>query len=475
MVFSSMTFLLLFLPLVLLLYFLVPGLKGKNTILLAASLLFYAWGEPVCVLAMLASTAVNYFCARLIASTADGRKRKAACALGAAVSLALLGYFKYFSFLLGNLAALFNLSAPIPQIRLPIGISFYTFQVLTYTVDVYRGKVGVQKSFAKLLLYVSCFPQLIAGPIVQYADVAAQLDERHTGLDDFNEGFRRFIVGLAKKVLLANLCGAAVEVLPHGGAASLLGAWYHAFLYTLQIYFDFSAYSDMAIGLGRILGFRYKENFNYPYVSLSATEFWRRWHISLGSFFRDYVYIPLGGNRRGRARTVVNLLLVWTLTGFWHGAAWNFMLWGLYFGVLLVLERYVLKGLIDRAPKALRWAATFVIAMVGWAVFYETDLSVLGDTLRALAGLARTDSGLAALPLCDAATAGVLRQYSFFPLLAFVCSLPVVPAAERALLARPGGEKTLFVLRVVCPALLFALSMLFLVGQSYNPFIYLRF
>ena len=276
-------------------------------------------------------------------------------------------------------------------------------------------------------------------------------------------------------MLLANLCGAAVEALPHGGAASLLGAWYHAFLYTLQIYFDFSAYSDMAIGLGRVLGFRYKENFNYPYVSLSATEFWRRWHISLGSFFRDYVYIPLGGNRRGTARTILNLLIVWTLTGFWHGAAWNFMLWGLYFGVLLIAERYVLKGLIDRTPRALRWAVTFVVAMIGWAIFYETDLAVLGDTLRALAGVVRTESGLAALPLCDAATAQVVRRYTVFPLVAFLCSLPVVPAAERALLARPGGERTLSIVRGVAAALLFALSLIFLVGQSYNPFIYFRF
>lgn len=475
MVFSSMTFLLLFLPVVLLLYFLAPGLRGKNAVLICASLLFYAWGEPVCVLAMLASTAVNYACARLIGASQEPRKRKAACAVGVGVSLALLGYFKYFAFLLENLAALFSLSVTVPQIRLPIGISFYTFQVLTYTIDVCRGKVGVQKSFWKLLLYVSCFPQLIAGPIVQYADIEHQLDERKTSLEDFNAGLGRFITGLAKKVLLANLCGAAVEALPHGGAASLLGAWYHAFLYTLQIYFDFSAYSDMAIGLGRVLGFRYKENFNYPYVSLSATEFWRRWHISLGSFFRDYVYIPLGGNRRGTARTILNLLIVWTLTGFWHGAAWNFMLWGLYFGVLLIAERYVLKGLIDRTPRALRWAVTFVVAMIGWAIFYETDLAVLGDTLRALAGVVRTEGGLAALPLCDAATAQVVRRYTVFPLVAFLCSLPVVPAAERALLARPGGERTLSIVRGVAAALLFALSLIFLVGQSYNPFIYFRF
>ena len=475
-VFSSMTFLLLFLPIVLLLYFLAGSLRWKNTVLLFASLFFYAWGEPVCVLAMLFSTAVNYFCAHAIDSTNSRRKKRRALALGVGVSLALLFYFKYFSFAVANLAALFSLPLKAPEIRLPIGISFYTFQVLTYTVDVYRDKVPVQNSFAKLLLYVSCFPQLIAGPIVQYADVAEQLDRRRTSLEGFCDGFERFITGLAKKILLANICGAAVEALPGGGASSLLGAWYHAFLYTLQIYFDFSAYSDMAIGLGRILGFRYKENFNYPYVSLSATEFWRRWHISLGSFFRDYVYIPLGGNRRGSVRTALNLMIVWALTGLWHGAAWNFVLWGLYFGVLLILERFVLKTVIEKTPRAIRWTLTFLIAVVGWAIFYETDLHALGDTMRALLGYSYIPGvGRTALPLLDETVKKVLRQYSVFPLLAFIFSLPIVPAAKKVLLEQRNGEKLLSVTRAVCTALLFALSLLFLVGQSYNPFIYFRF
>ena len=467
MVFSSMSFILLFLPIVLLLYYMAGSLRMKNAVLLCASLFFYAWGEPVCVLAMLFSSAVNYFCAKAIASSDEPRRRKAALAVGVSVSLALLFYFKYFSFTLANVAALFSLKMSVPQIRLPIGISFYTFQVLTYTVDVYRGKAPLQKSFARLLLYVSCFPQLIAGPIVQYADVAAQLSERQTSLADFNEGFERFVVGLAKKVLLANLCGAAVEALPGGGASSFAGAWYHAFLYTLQIYFDFSAYSDMAIGLGLTLGFRYKENFNYPYVSLSATEFWRRWHISLGSFFRDYVYIPLGGNRRGAVRTAINLLLVWALTGLWHGAAWNFVLWGLYFGVLLVLERFALKRVIEKTPGAIRWALTFLVAVVGWAIFYETDLSALGSTLRAM-------FGLAGVPLLDETARGVIRQFSFFPLAAFAFSLPVVPALAKALRGR-WGERPAAILRASFTALLFALSLVFLVGQSYNPFIYFRF
>ena len=475
MVFSSMTFLLLFLPIVLLLYFSAASLRWKNAVLLVASLLFYAWGEPVCVLAMLFSTAVNFFCAKAIAAADEPGKKKAALALGVGVSLALLFYFKYFSFTLQNLAALFSLPLEVPQIRLPIGISFYTFQVLTYTADVYRGKTEVQKSFPRLLLYVSCFPQLIAGPIVQYADVAGQLGERRTTAEDFSAGVERFITGLAKKVLLANICGAAVEALENP-AASLAGAWYHAFVYTLQIYFDFSAYSDMAIGLGRVLGFRYKENFDYPYVSLSATEFWRRWHISLGSFFRDYLYIPLGGNRRGPARTALNLLIVWTLTGLWHGAAWNFMIWGLYFGVLLVLERFVLKGLIERTPKAVRWVLTFLVAVVGWAIFYETDLHALADTLRAMLGYSCSPGApRAALPLCDEAAWGVIRRYSVFPLIAFAFSLPIVPQMKKALLTRPSGRRYAAALRAAATALLFALSLVFLVGQSYNPFIYFRF
>ena len=470
MVFSSMSFLLLFLPIVLLCYYLAPSLRARNAVLVAASLLFYAWGEPVCVLVMLLSTATNYFCARVIAES-EGRQKKAACALGVGVSLAMLVYFKYFGFLLDNITALLGLSLRAPEIRLPIGISFYTFQVLTYTIDVYRGKAAVQKSFWRLLLYVSCFPQLIAGPIVQYADVASQLDERRVGAEDFTAGMSRFVTGLGKKVLLANLCGAAVEAMP-GASASFLGAWYHAFVYTLQIYFDFSAYSDMAIGLGRALGFRYKENFNYPYVSLSATEFWRRWHISLGSFFRDYVYIPLGGNRRGKARTIVNLLVVWALTGLWHGAAWNFMLWGLYFGLLLVLERTLLQKPLERAPASLRWAMTFLVAVVGWAIFYETDLHALHDTLLAMVGLRRVDGALAGVGLLDAGSAAVMRRYGLFPLLAFACSLPILPALTARLEKRP---RLLASLRAVCPVLLFALSLVFLVGQSYNPFIYFRF
>ena len=466
MVFSSLTFLLLFLPLLYALYFARTSVKWRNGVLLVMSLLFYGWGEPVWILAMILSTAVNFFCARAIVRREEGAARKLILALGVVASLSFLVYFKYSAFLANSVAALLSLSWRMDTPRLPIGISFYTFQILTYTVDVYRGKAPAQKSPLRLLLYISCFPQLIAGPIVQYGDVESQLGERSVTPDAFTEGMERFIKGLAKKVLLANVCGAALEELTLAGTGaplSLLGAWLAAFLYTLQIYFDFSAYSDMAIGLGKTLGFTYKENFDFPYGSHSVTEFWRRWHISLGSFFRAYVYIPLGGNRRGTARTVLNLLVVWGLTGLWHGAAWNFVLWGLYFGVLLILERFVFKTILEKTPGAIRWLLTFVIAVIGWVIFYYTDLPALGQHLCALFGV-----GISGLS--DAAAAAVVRKYTVYPLIAWVLSLPVVPAVAAKLPRRLRST-----LALVFSVVLLGASLLFLVGQSYNPFIYFRF
>ncbi|MBO6013905.1 MAG: MBOAT family protein [Oscillospiraceae bacterium] len=478
MVFSSMTFLLLFLPGLLLFYFPAVNIRWRNGVLIAASLVFYAWGEPVYVLFMVFSTAVNYFCAQAIGHTENPQKQKAAMMIGVGVSLALLFYFKYFAFLCRNITGLFGGDPVKLQIRLPIGISFYTFQVLTYTIDVWRRKVPVQKSFAKLLLYVSCFPQLIAGPIVQYSDIVDELDARTITPSDFTEGMRRFITGLSKKVLLANICGAAVEALPQGdaaGAMSVFGAWYMTFLYGLQIFFDFSAYSDMAIGLGRVLGFHYKENFRYPYTALSVSEFWRRWHISLGSFFREYVYIPLGGNRKGAARTAFNILLVWTLTGFWHGADWNFLLWGLYFGFILLLERTLLKKIMEKTPKPLRWLFAELAVLLSWVIFYHTDLSSLGNTFLAMLGLAHTAEGFTRLPLIDPVTQNILKQYSFYPLIPFLFAFPVVPFFRSRLESTPGGERVLSVLQIGLPLLLLALSVVFLVGQTYNPFIYFRF
>ena len=466
MVFSSLTFLLLFLPLLYLLYFVRRSARWRNGVLLVMSLLFYGWGEPLWILAMLVSTFANFFCARALAREDNPGRRKLILAVGVVFSLSFLFYFKYSAFFANSLAKLVGLDWRMADKRLPIGISFYTFQILTYTVDVYRKKAPAQEKPLRLLLYISCFPQLIAGPIVQYADVADQLAERRVLPDDFTEGMKRFIKGLAKKVLMANVCGAAIEELVPPGTGvplSVLGAWLPMFLYSLQVYYDFSAYSDMAIGLGKTLGFRYKENFIYPYVSRSISEFWKRWHISMGSFFRDYLYIPLGGNRRGTARTVLNMCLVWALTGLWHGAAWNYVLWGMYFCLLLILERYALGKALKRLPKLLQWLLTYWLLLISMVFVYYTDLNALAQTLGAL-------FGIGASGWTDPAAIGVLRDYGIWSLGAFVLSMPVVPAISAKLPDRLRES-----LETVLTLLLFGASLLFLIGQSYNPFIYFRF
>ena len=471
MTFSSLTFTTLFFPAVLILYFICTDLRWRNGVLLVASLIFYSWGEPIWVLAMIGSTAINYVAAMLIDRASSPGLRKTALVVGAAASLAVLFYFKYAAFLVNSVTSLFGVSFSIPVLELPIGISFYTFQVLTYTVDVYRGKSPVQRDPFKLMLYVSCFPQLIAGPIVQYSDVAVMLAERESTLEGFTEGMKRFAVGLSKKVLLANVCGLIIEELPSAAGASgmsVLGAWYISVLYSLQLYFDFSGYSDMAIGMGRIFGFTYKENFNYPYISKSASEFWHRWHISLGSFFRDYVYIPLGGNRRGRARTALNLAIVWALTGLWHGASWNFVIWGLYYGVLIILEKLVLADFREKLPGAAQHIAALLLIVVGWTVFYYTDMGCLGKHLGAM-------FGIGAAGLSDPVTMAVIRKYTVLPLIAAIASLPVLPRLKAWLKKHKKLEGAADIVSLVCLTALMLLSMIFIVGQSYNPFIYFRF
>jgi len=469
--FSSLTFTTLFFPAVLILYFICTDLRWRNGVLLVASLIFYSWGEPIWVLAMIGSTAINYVAAMLIDRASSPGLRKTALVVGAAASLAVLFYFKYAAFLVNSVTSLFGVSFSIPVLELPIGISFYTFQVLTYTVDVYRGKSPVQRDPFKLMLYVSCFPQLIAGPIVQYSDVAVMLDERESTLEGFTEGMKRFAVGLSKKVLLANVCGLIIEELPSAAGASgisVLGAWYISVLYSLQLYFDFSGYSDMAIGMGRIFGFTYKENFNYPYISKSASEFWRRWHISLGSFFRDYVYIPLGGNRRGRARTALNLAIVWALTGLWHRASWNFVIWGLYYGVLIILEKLVLADFREKLPGAAQHIAALFLIVVGWTVFYYTNMGCLGKHLGAM-------FGIGAAGLSDPVTMAVIRKYTVLPLIAAIASLPILPRLKAWLGKHEKLEGAADIVSLVCLTALMLLSMIFIVGQSYNPFIYFRF
>lgn len=471
MTFSSLTFTTLFFPAVLILYFICTDLRWRNGVLLVASLIFYSWGEPIWVLAMIGSTAINYVAAMLIDRASSPGLRKTALVVGAAASLAVLFYFKYAAFLVNSVTSLFGVSFSIPVLELPIGISFYTFQVLTYTVDVYRDKSPVQRDPFKLMLYVSCFPQLIAGPIVQYSDVAVMLDERESTLEGFTEGMKRFAVGLSKKVLLANVCGLIIEELPSAAGASgmsVLGAWYISVLYSLQLYFDFSGYSDMAIGMGRIFGFTYKENFNYPYISKSASEFWHRWHISLGSFFRDYVYIPLGGNRRGRARTALNLAIVWALTGLWHGASWNFVIWGLYYGVLIILEKLVLADFREKLPGAAQHIAALLLIVVGWTVFYCTDMGCLGKHLGAM-------FGIGAAGLSDPVTMAVIRKYTVLPLIAAIASLPILPRLKAWLGKHEKLAGAADIVSLVCLTALMLLSMIFIVGQSYNPFIYFRF
>lgn len=475
MVFSSMTFMLLFLPIVLIIYFSGKSLKWRNYILLIASVLFYSWGEPVWILAMIFSTLVNFICAKIIDASKSDKTRKGSLVIGVIASLAFLAYFKYTAFFVNTFTAVFGIDYVMEPLTLPVGISFYTFQVLTYTVDVYRKKAPVQKSFANLLLYVSCFPQLIAGPIVQYSDVAAMIEDRTSTPDGFVNGMSRFIVGLSKKVLLANICGSALEQLTLAGSSqemSVLGAWYSAIMYSLQIFFDFSAYSDMAIGLGEIFGFTYKENFNYPYISKSCTEFWRRWHISLGAFFRDYVYIPLGGNRCSVARNAFNILVVWALTGFWHGASWNFIIWGLYYGVILLFEKFVFKKIHEKLPGIITVPLTLVAVIIGWVIFYYTDFSLVWQHLLAMFGLSPTAGTVA---LIDNVTMAVIRKYTVFPIIAAIMATPILPALKSRIKEGSKIESVYNSLAKVALTVLLVLSIIYLVGQSYNPFIYFRF
>ena len=462
MVFSSLTFLLLFLPLTVGLSFLRPGMHWRNGVLLAASLLFYAWGEPVWVFALIGETFFVWLCSLWTARTGSGALRALFAFLGVAAPLALLIYVKYAGFLLSPLLS--PLGIRVPETRMPLGVSFFTFQIITYAVDTVRDPDSFQPNPLRLLLYVSCFPQLIAGPIVRYGEVREALSDRETLAEDFTAGMQRFACGLGKKVLLANVCGKIVSAVVENQAQygkSLLGGWFFALLYALQIYFDFSGYSDMAIGMGRVFGFRYSENFRYPYLSGSVSEFWRRWHISLGSFFREYVYIPMGGSRCSVPRQLFNLLFVWALTGLWHGAAANFVLWGLYFFVLIALERFALRRLLPHIPAPVRGLATFALVLAGWVIFYFTDFAEMTAYLSSLAGF----SASGRLPLYTPELFWVIRRYSFFPLIALFAAFPLWRGLESRL--RP--------LAPVWLTAVFVVSVLFIVGESYNPFIYFRF
>ena len=376
MLFSSVPFLFYFLPTVLLVYFLVPK-RAKNGVLLLSSLVFYGWGEPRYLPVMLVSILQGYIFGRLIERFRDTRRAKLFLVLSVLLSLGTLAYFKYADFMIANLNALTGLSAPLLRLALPVGISFYTFQILSYTVDVYRGTVPAQRNFIDLAAYIAMFPQLIAGPIVRYSDVAAQIDDRQFDASEAFYGATRFCIGLAKKVLLADAAGKVASQILDGSLASntTVAAWLGILLYTFEIYFDFSGYSDMAIGMAKLFGFDFDANFDHPYLSASLTEFWRRWHISLGRWFRDYVYIPLGGSRVSTPKCIRNLLIVWILTGLWHGASWTFVAWGLYHGILLLLEKYPLKGILAKTPSPIRHILTLLAVIVGWVLFFSPDFS----------------------------------------------------------------------------------------------------
>ena len=460
MLFSSISFLYYFLPAVLLAYFLVPA-KLKNTVLLLFSLVFYAWGEPKYVFLMIATIGLFYGCGLAIDRCQTKKGKKFFLILSVTVSLALLAIFKYADFILGNVNAVTGLQLPLWKLALPIGISFYTFQCLSYTVDLYRGDAQVQKNIITFGAYVSLFPQLIAGPIVRYVDVARQLEHRHHSWTGVSLGLRRFLLGLAKKVLIANQLGLLTEIFRQSPEKSVLFYWMYAIAFALHIYFDFSGYSDMAIGLGKVFGFDFIENFNYPYISRSVSEFWRRWHISLGSWFRDYVYIPLGGNRVGKCRWVFNILVVWMLTGLWHGAAWNFVLWGLLYAVFLMLEKWLP---LQKLPNVLRRIYVLLVVVLGFVLFNATSLT---QALQDMGGM----FGFGHLPVVTTATLYYLKSYALLFAAAIVGATPLPKKLVGRLEDRPVGA----VLETALLLLLLLVCSAYLVDGSFNPFLYFRF
>ena len=457
MVFSDLFFLFAFLPAFALCYVLA---RRANWVLVVFSLLFYAWGEPVYVLLMLASVAINYVAGRII-DQGTGRRRWWALVVGVTVNVLILAVFKYLAFFVSQLIGL-GLRVPSVDIALPIGISFYTFQSISYLVDVYRRESPAQRRFMDLLLYVSMFPQLIAGPIVRYGTVAREIRQRHVTARDLSEGIMRFVQGLGKKVILANQLSEVSGLLladAAGGTMSTAAAWIGILAFTLQIYFDFSGYSDMAIGIGRCLGFHFPENFDHPYCCRTITDFWRRWHMSLGSFFRDYVYIPMGGNRRHQP---LNILVVWMLTGFWHGASWNFLLWGLYFGLIIMAEKYTLLRFIQRVPRPLLHVYSLLLVVAGWGIFYFDDFLSMCRFFVAFLGLGQC--------LTDFASVNTLAQHGWLWVMAVVSCLPVrswLPGIRRVWLRQS--------LRVAWASALLILSVALLVGATNNAFLYTRF
>ena len=470
MLFSSMTFLFVFLPVTLAVYYLAPA-QMRNLVMLAASLFFYAWGEPVYIILMLLSILMNYYCGLDI----DGKRNSPQLArrsliFAVAANVLVLGFFKYYGLIMETVNGTLPVDIPYRVLPLPIGISFYTFQALSYIVDVYRGEARAQKKFTWFAAYICMFPQLIAGPIVRYVDIEEQLRQRSFGIVKFGRGAMFFIRGLAKKVVIANSIGTVYEQVMQlpVGTVSVLTSWVGCLAYAFQIYFDFSGYSDMAVGLGKMFGFEFRRNFHYPYVSKSITEFWRRWHISLSTWFREYVYIPLGGNRCGGQRNMVNLILVWALTGLWHGAEWNFLFWGLYYGVLLILEKHVWGALMDRLPGVIQHIYTFVLVMVGWVFFFSPDLGSALDYIGMM-------FGMGACALADRQAVFLLTTHWLLFLLCILGSSSIGWTILRAFMESYKKGRTQRIMSCVIYMGIFLVSVAFLVTETFNPFLYFRF
>lgn len=463
MLFTSISFLYYFLPLVIIAYFAVPK-KAKNFILLVASILFYFYGEPKYIFLMLAEILIAYVGAIFI----DKYKSKTILTLVIAIHVTLLCVFKYTDFIITNINTIFNTNIALLSLALPIGISFYTFQIISYEVDVYKGKVKLQKSLLKLATYVSLFPQLIAGPIVRYETIEKELNDRKHSFENFAYGVRRFVVGLAKKVLVANMLGELCNAFTGTDDKSVIFYWIFAIGYMLQIYFDFSAYSDMAIGLGRMFGFHFLENFNYPYISKSITEFWRRWHISLSTWFRDYVYIPLGGNRKGTKRLIINILIVWALTGIWHGASWNFVIWGVMFGVILIIEKLWLGKYIEKMPNVLKRVYVLFIVMLSFIIFNSNNMT---EAYRKIVGL----FGANGESFINNYTIYYLKNYFVVLIIAIIGATPLLKNVIEKLKQKELFNKIINVLEPICIVIILIIVTAYLVDNSYNPFLYFRF
>ncbi len=466
MLFSSIPFLYYFLPSVLILYFIAPK-KLKNTVVLISSLVFYGWGEPKYVVLMIASIIIGFVSGLLIEAFKQKKAAKIFLGLSVIINLGFLGFFKYSDFFIENFNAVTGLSAPLLRIGLPIGISFYTFQILSYTIDVYRGQVSAQKNIINLASYITMFPQLIAGPIVRYSDVAKQLEKRTHSFEKFSCGIRRFILGLGKKILIANTLGELCADFKLSDDKSVAFYWLYAVAFSVHVYFDFSGYSDMAIGLGKMMGFDFSENFNYPFISKSATEFWRRWHMSLGTWFRDYVYIPLGGNRVSKFRWFFNIFVVWFLTGFWHGAAWNFIVWGLFFAVLLIIEKLLILKHLEKT-RILSRIYTVIFVCISFVIFNATDMK---EAFSYIGGM----FGAGGIPLISEEFLYYLKSFGFTLVIGIIGSTPIVKTMVKKLCDNRKVSKIMIVLEPVILVVLMIVMTAYLVDGSFNPFLYFRF